>query len=618
MFVYEVFLGGSHITVAEWQALLVAVQRYLGGLRSWSLQICFEHHVVHYYLISPLALPASLHCAGFMLKSASASPCTTRHVGWPIIRRFEDNCVELSTHLQRKQLCLQTLTITINGWRQGIISHAQALTVNPRGKFQSHLVLTPAATLLSVDFSQSQNFTYKKIPKYLNLDKVAPLFCSDAAESLLAIDTFPYNSAEAYLQLEQYDFVRHSLILGGSGMGKSKFIANIIQQLNQKHAAEYQVVVIDPHDALKTDLAHITNRMVVDFASPDTSVDLFATRTQNLSASIELMLSLFQSLIADNYNSRLERVLRYSIYLLSVAQCFTFVTLRRLLTELDYRQKLLGQYCVDLPDSVVQFFLTDFQELKTKSYSEAIAPIIAFIDEMQMVPTFNQECQTVGLEGALQDTFLTIFSLNRLQFGDKVVRTLAGLLMQQLFLLAQSRTPDRHLLIIIDEVAVVENPILPRFLSELRKYGVSVFLAGQYFAQISADLRHSIFANTSNYYLFRVSRTDANLLAQNLEIKLVGSDSAEDQAKLLSGLRSRECLVQISSAGKNLPIFKSRTLDYAAAEAVPSKPIPKIIASEPDSSPTDSDFDFAFDDADIGDFMSDISTSRQLLIKENS
>lgn len=615
-FEYEIFLGGSHVVASEWQNFLVAVQRYLGGLSSWSIQITFAHHVVHYYLTSPLALPPSFQLAGFMLKPASVPQITARRTGWPIIHRFEDNCATFATHLQRKQLQLRALMIHLSGWHQGIIGHTRALVVNSAGNLQSRFVLAPPATLLSVDFERSRNFTYKKIPKYLNLDKVAPLLNSSTNDSLLEIDPFPYGNTKTYLQLGQYDFARHALILGGSGMGKSKFIASIIHRLYQRYAGEYQIVVIDPHDALKADLTHIANRMVVDFTSPDTSIDLFATHTQNLSASIELMLSLFQSLIADNYNSRLERVLRYSVYLLSIARSFTFTTLRQLLTDLDYRQQLLAQHRTELPESVTQFFLTDFQELKTKSYSEAIAPIIAFIDEVQMVPTFNQDCQTVGLEGALQDTFLTIFSLNRLQFGDKVVRTLAGLLMQQLFLLAQSRTPDKHLLIIIDEVAVVENPILPRFLSELRKYGVSVFLAGQYFAQISTNLRHSIFANTSNYYLFRVSRTDANLLVENLEIKLVGSDNIEDQAKLLSGLRSRECLVQISHEGKNLPIFKARTTDYTVTETVPAKPIPKITkitTNNSDATVSDSDFDFALDDADIGDLLTDISTSRQII-----
>ena len=625
---YEIFLGSQQLSPTAWREFLLAVQRHLGSLRSWQIQIAFARHVVHYYLFSPAELPASLQFENFLIKPTDFTPIVPNQIGWPLFHRLEDNCIALALNLRRRHFSLQALTLTFNGCRQGIIAQASAIVARGDKISARRLILTEPATLLSVDFTKNRNFAYKKFPKYLNLDKTAKIFQTSSDQGLLAIDPFPYGGAETYLQLEQYDFARHSLILGGSGMGKSKFIANFIQQLYANHRTEYQVVVIDPHDALKHDLAHLADRHVVDFSTPETSIDLFATSSQNLSASIELLLGLFRSLIADNYNSRLERVLRFSIYLLSTARDFNFGTLRHLLTDLDYRQQLLNQYHAKLPDSVAQFFLTDFQELKTKSYGEAIAPIIAFIDEMQMVPAFSQSPITVGLAPTLADTFLTIFSLNRLHFGDKVVRTLAGLLMQQLFLLAQGRgsalnqnpaqNPEsaaKHLLIIIDEVAVVENPILPRFLSELRKFGVSVILAGQYFAQISPELHQSIFANIPNFYLFRVSRTDANLLAQNLEIKLMTSEEPADQAKLLASLKARECLVQITRAGKILPIFPAKTLDYITASHVPPQPIPLLPTAPPTNGSVDgdTDFDFAFDDADIGDIMSGLSTSRRAL-----
>lgn len=610
---YEICLGDSYVSPMEWQEFLVAAQRQIGGLRSWSIQLQFEHHILHYYLSSPSPLPPSLQLPKFLLKPATSVEPESGF-GWPLTHRWDDNCVKLALHLEHRHLTLQTLLIELCGWRRGLLGRSYTIVTRDAQSWRRQLLLSSPATLLSVDFNQSKSFGFKKIPKYLNLDKVIKILQPPTEHDILEADPFPFAQERLFLQLAQYDFSKHSLILGGSGMGKSKFIASLIHRLHSVHPGQYQIVVIDPHDALKADLVHIPDRTIVDFVAPESSINLFATRAQSLSASIELMLGLFQSLIADNYNSRLERILRYSIYLLSTAGEFTFATLRQLLTDLEYRQELLSQWQSRLPESVVQFFLTDFQELKTKSYSEAIAPIIAFLDEMQMVPTFNQKSLTPGLEGILQDRFLTIFSLNRLQFGDKVVRTLAGLLMQQLFLLAQSRSPDKQLLVIIDEVAVVENLILPRFLSELRKYGVSVFLAGQYFAQISPELRHSIFANVSNYYLFRVSRTDANLLVPNLEMKLIGSDTAEDSAQLISGLGSRECLVQISHQGKILPAFKARTLDYAVSEYVPPRAIPiipELATSEENDNETE--FDFALDDADIGDILQNLSTSRKKL-----
>ena len=111
-----------------------------------------------------------------MLKPAQIPHFSTKRTGWPVIHRLEDNCAIFATHLQRKQLQLQALIIHLSGWRQGIIGYTRALVANPAGILQSRLVIAPSATLLSVDFERSKNFTYKKIPKYLNLDKVAPLF----------------------------------------------------------------------------------------------------------------------------------------------------------------------------------------------------------------------------------------------------------------------------------------------------------------------------------------------------------------------------------------------------------------------------------------------------------
>ena len=162
---------------------------------------------------------------------------------------------------------------------------------------------------------------------------------------------------------------------------------------------------------------------------------------------------------------------------------------------------------------------------------------------------------------------------------------------QQIFLFAQRRTTAERLLVAIDEVAVVENPILMRFLSEMRKYNVSVILAGQYFGQISPDLRAGILANVSNYYIFRVSRSDADLLSQNLQLKLIGSHGAEDEQKLFTGLKARECLVQLSCQGELYSLAKARTPDHCPP---PNKAIPTLINSHTDLNSQKSQPVFAF------------------------
>jgi hypothetical protein len=123
--------------------------------------------------------------------------------------------------------------------------------------------------------------------------------------------------------------------------------------------------------------------------------------------------------------------------------------------------------------------------------------------------------------------------------------------------------------LIVDEVAVLENPILQRFLSEARKYNLSLILAGQYFDQISNPLKKSIFANAANFFTFRVSREDSALLSDHLSMK-----TDANKIDILSTLKDRELVARVSSGGVLTTAFKARTLDF-----IP-KP-PKIVTLRP-------------------------------------
>ncbi len=241
---------------------------------------------------------------------------------------------------------------------------------------------------------------------------------------------------------------------------------------------------------------------------------------------------------------------------------FNFKNLRKILLELEYRNDLIKKLKENINQSVIDFFLSDFNELKTKYYGEAISPIIGFIDEMEMMPVFNLENNPENLKKTIDDNFLTIFSLDRIKLGDKVTKTISGLIMQQLLTVVQKQDINEHIIFIIDEVAVVENPILSRYLSEARKYNLSLVLAGQYFSQISEQLKSSIFANVVNYFIFRVSKLDASILVDNFNMKIPLDDSKERKIKLLTELNNRECVVRIDSNGILLPAFKGTTLDY--------------------------------------------------------
>ncbi len=651
---YEIFLGGGDLDAAKWREFLSTVADYLGLFASWRITLRLDATTLHYYLESPKPLPLSFGLADFLLKELKTTkdlarlqlPAAPSRAKIPYLNRQDETCLHLARKLQKSGANFQSLTLNFRTCKKLFTGSAHLIYSTEQHKipkpaaakhpdittakdrlYRRRLALFNPANLLAVNFSKTKNYTFKKFPKYLKIEKVLKLLNKSENNSLFEIDSFPYYKINAFLRHDSYDFAKHSLVLGGSGSGKSKFLASFIDKIYRTAPDQYKIVIIDPHDALKNDCAGIESKNILNFQSSRESINLFQTNADDINVGVELMLTLFRSLMGSDYNSELERVLRYASFLLMTAGDFSFLRLRELLTDVEYRNKIIEQEKDNVPISVTRFFLADFNELRTRAYATAVAPIIVFIDEMQMVPVFNDETSASNLSTQIRSNFLTIFSLSRPRLGNKVTQTIAGLLLQQLFLFAQKSLIDQHLIVIIDEVAIIENPILSRFLSELRKYKTSVMLAGQYFGQFSEELRSAIFANTANYYVFRVSKSDAELLTHNLNISLAGSDKTEDKEVLLTGLKSRECFIQISRGDETYPGCKGRTLDFGLPAVVPqpfATSAMQSLATNPvhQTEPVlqlnqNKQFNFSFDDsASAADVLRASSTSRKAMNSE--
>lgn len=574
MLTFEVFLTQKYVSKEEWLDFIKIITNYNGILRKWKIVITNDNNQIRYFVKTKCSLPASINnLNSFLLKPTEPilkpKASSTSHV----FPKIGSNFIDLINYNEIKNKgTLFYLEIRFLKLFEDKILSKTKYYVNKEENIKKYkAILTLPQNILSIDFEGNKRYFYKSVPKYLDINKITHLLTTDATYALFSIDTFPYLQGNFYLNQNNFNFAKHSIILGSSGSGKSKFISLFIHNIykNEFLKQKYKIVVIDPHASLEQDIGGFGN--VIDFKSTQDSLDLFINHAEDIVESTELLLDLLKSLIADKYNTKLERVLRHSIHLLLTNESFNFKNLRKLLLDLEYRNGLIRTLRYDLPISVLDFFLSDFNDLKTKSYGEAISPIISFIDEMEMLPVFNTEETSKNLKEIIQDHFLTLFSLDRTKLGNQVTKTISGLIMQQLLTIIQKREIEEHILFIIDEVAVLENPILSQYLSEARKYNLSLILAGQYFNQISESLKNSIFANVVNYFIFRVSKLDANLLIDNFNMKIPLEDTREKKIKLLTELNDRECVARIENNSVLMPAFKATTLDYF--------PIPRILNS---------------------------------------
>lgn len=577
---FEVYLLSDRLAEEVWLKLHNAILGVGGALSQFDLIFNCQDNLVRFFILSDRDLGnLSNRVEDLLLRPVDKSdielPTTDSK------ERFVNfvsggNLLDLKEKLVIKRGCdLRCAVFKVKGIKGGksIVQNELYFKTGNHWSKATKLTTFFPAKLFAIDFISNTHYLKKSVPKYLDIEKSLHMLTSSGQDALFEVDTFPYLPRDYYLNLSGYEFDKHSFIIGATGSGKSKLISLYVDRLYQTAMKmNYRVVIVDPHASLAQDFSYLSDKKVLNFNSE--AAELFAGAATDISAATELTATLFKSLLADQFNARLDRTLRFSLFVLFTAQSMSLDMLKRFLTDLDLRNQVLDHVNDFVPDNIIKFFGSDFNEIRTKHYTDGILPIVSLIDEMQLQPSLVKSGD-VSLAKTVQDNFLTIFSLNKVSMGEKTVKTIAGLLIQQIFLLAQAGAFGQRIILIVDEVSVVQNPALASILAEARKFNLSVILSQQYFGQIEKDIRDAIFANVYNYYVFRVSEEDARNLEGNLNIELPpeiveeehakGLSESDIRVKIMTELHTRQCLIRLSADGKINPCLKARTVDAPKA-----------------------------------------------------
>lgn len=581
-FNFELYLKSNVADKEQWQQFYASLSAHIGYMNQCLITMTIKDSVVRIFVSADrdLGVLSNNIDIGVLkpIKSSDCEPPQAKGAERLVSLSNVSNLLELREKINLKR-GKELEYVVLNCRRINVEKTYTKLTLyfkNPAGHYtiNKRTLLTFPAHLLKINFDENSRYLKKEFPKYLNIEKALPVLSPTENNALFAVNTFPYFANDYYLNLLDFEFDKHSFIIGASGSGKSKFIELLVDRLSKTaFKNNYRVLVIDPHASLGDDMKSIEDSQIIDF-SGDSAPELFGDSAKtDVSASTELTTTLMKSLLADQFNPKVERVLRFSLYILFTAQTMSLSMLKRFLTELELRNQIMHHVSGKVPPNIEQFFATDYNEIRTTHYTEAILPIISLVDEMQLQPGLVSENE-VSLSRAIHNNFLTVFSLNKVSMGEKVVKTAAGILMQQIFLLAQARAFNEKIILIVDEVSVVQSPALASILAEARKYNLFVILTQQYFGQVEKGLKDAIYSNVYNYYVFRVSEEDAEGLIGNLNIDIPKEIIEEEHKKgiseetikkqLMTELHPRECLVRVSANGKIIPVFKARTLDIGS------------------------------------------------------
>ena len=422
----------------------------------------------------------------------------------------------------------------------------------------------PFYLLQGIDWASLVKYKKRDVPIYLKIGAVEDLFTQKKSEGLLEVDGFPYLSTQNYLSIKNYEFDKHTLIVGQTGVGKSKFIALFVKEMERmRFQDKYLIVIIDPHASLFSDINRVEHSIDIDFIK--SSCDLFSKNSEPKIAT-ELTIMLFKNLLGDQFNAKIEQVLKYSLYVLFSAKKMSLFNVKKFLTEYEYRAEVFN--VADPEENMVHFFGTEYSEIRTKFYETAIMPIITLIDELNFLPVFGDNSSD-ALSDMLNENFVTSFSLSKIFLGERATKLIAGLLIQQIFLMAQSKSLRKKIITIIDEASIVQSDALVTILAEARKFNLSLFLSTQYLSQMDPAILKGILSSTFNYFVFRTSEEDAKILAKNMAISIPdevlkqwkekGETKDDLKVKLMTLLDGRSCIVRCYMNGKFYEVFKART-----------------------------------------------------------
>ncbi len=568
---FELFIQCEKLTAADWQRLVEKITEYDKKL---TLEIIFEVNTVEFYLYAKkdLSLLAT-KLEGFLLKPGGRQlinheTAVCKKV--PFKLSAQKNIVEVREKEEiKKGRQIQRIVIQFHEVLFIRVYEVKVYLKDIKGNkyFSVNLTLVNPLNNIEFDFKKNPKLKRKSAPLFLKIDEAARLFTPVKKEAFLEVFGFPQFTSPVYFPLNNFELNKHTLTVGQTGVGKSKFIELFIKEIVRFGLEdEYRVIIVDPHAALYPQFLDLPSKINLDFIR--TSCDLFPAYSEPKIAT-ELTILLFKTLLKEQFNAKMERVLKYVVYVLFLKNIMSLFNLKKFLVELEFRKNILA-HLMEEYDYLVHFFETEYVELQTKFYEVAIMPILVLIDELNFIPAFSRTDSNV-LESILTKNFLTCFSLNRIFLGEKATRLIAGLIIQQIFLIAQRKSINKKIILIIDEVSIVENESLISILSEARKFNLSLFLSQQYLTQISPDLLRGILSNVYNYFVFKVADEDAKILTKNLQInfpdeilkieKEKGLSENDLKRDLLVNLNPRECLIRIFSQSKFYPCFKGKTMD---------------------------------------------------------
>ena len=335
-----------------------------------------------------------------------------------------------------------------------------------------------------------------------------------------------YPGVSRPLAMSINDSLRHTWVLGPSGVGKSTLLAHLIERDMKDGRA---VIVAEPKvDLIAQVLTLVPAHRLGDVVLLDPK-DLLATvglnplegGTQHPEIVADQILAVFQHRYGQLLGTRTTDILSVCLHTLARIPGATLVGLPLLLTDANYRRRCLAQ--IDDPIAIEPFW-SAFEAWSDAARTEAIAPLLNKIRPLLLRPQLRAVLGQAHPRFSMRDIFtqrkILLVDCSKGELGPETSALLGSLVVA----LAWSATLERTAIapalrhpvsVVLDEFQ--EYLRLPTdlgdALAQARGLGVGFTIANQYIHQLDPAMRSAVMANVQNKICFHLADEDAKVMA---------------------------------------------------------------------------------------------------------
>jgi len=387
----------------------------------------------------------------------------------------------------------------------------------------------------------------------------------EKADGVVAFGETNYHNNKVRFGILREDRRRHLYLVGKSGSGKSKLLEMLIKADFDQGKG---VCVLDPHGDLVDDvLRYVPEHRkddVVIFDPSDTEFPIAFNPLENVGEAYKMQMTIgfidiFKKLFGTNWSDRLEHVLRYTTLALLDSPNTTILSILKMLTDKNYRQKIISR----IQDSVVKnFWVSEFAAWSEKFDAEAITPLLNKVG--QLVST-NMIRNIIGQSKSKFDIFdimnnnkILLMKVSKGLLGEENSSLLGAMIVTKIYQAAMKRAeiPESErsdFYFYVDEFQNFATDTFDEIISEARKYRLNLTIAHQYMGQLSDRIQKTVFGNVGSMISFRVGSDDAGVLAAEYNPIFSERD--------IINLGVREFYTKISVEGEIREAFSARTVD---------------------------------------------------------